>query len=234
MTIKKTAPNASGVKGLARRRSASRPSRADATGIFPAGTFLGVPLGDGRFAYARIIDSTPANSCSVVVYTSRGTAGAFDASSAVTSDLRIPPFQAIVNQAFRDQLVVLATPDEPFVPGPLERAIRFAAGPGEGSWYAANFRLDEPLDTTPLPVEVAARTLVDRSMKGVDLRVAQVREATERDARWSPGDPDPEMVRAVELYEQRRKADEERGRPLTYEEKLARLHARAAAKKSIG
>lgn len=196
-------------KGLARRWEArgadatTRPGKTTRRTEAP-GTIVGIPLGDGRHACARIVavDPPPTNVGTVVVYRTEVTSGEPDAAPAPTSDFRVPPFLLLLSD-MPPSWPVLAEAEGAYQPSPTEAAIRFGRGT-PGLWRPIGPTQKE-LGGPVSPEE--ARALVSTAERRAAHREQQVREAVEANARWSVGDPDPDMVREVDAYLARRAAE---------------------------
>lgn len=162
------------------------------------GTWVGIPLGDDRFAFARVVAlrPPPANVATVVVHRSEGTRESFDPERAATSALRVPPF-LLLGSWMLERWPVLAKPTSAFAPASTEIDFDFAPGT-PGVWRRSSARTSGPVG--PVLEPEVARGLVSAAMMQAEAREIQVRAAVASDASWSVGDPDPFMVRVVDAY----------------------------------
>ncbi|WP_437693837.1 Imm26 family immunity protein [Sorangium sp. So ce176] len=171
--------------------TAKRSKVPDYATMVPAGTVIGIPIGDERWAFGRVLSVHRSGTMVVEVFRKAGRREEFDA-SVLESGFAVPPFVHTVGAVLQGAWPVVHR-DERFELAPPESELQFVYGVWP-FWHAQNVRQETTQEE--IPGEEAARRL-PTGVRGDEDRAARVAQAIREGRTWTPGEPDPEWAASV-------------------------------------
>ncbi|WP_433937369.1 hypothetical protein AB3662_22315 [Sorangium cellulosum] len=173
------------------KTTAKRSKVPDYPSMVPAGTVIGIPIGEDRSAFARVLSVERGGMMVLEVFRKAGRPEEFDP-SVLESGFALPPFVHTVAPVIEERWPVVRR-DERFELAPPESELQFVHGLWP-FWHAKNVRQE----TTQREIsgEEAARRL-PASLRGDEDREARVAQAIREGRTWTPGEPDPEWAASV-------------------------------------
>lgn len=161
------------------------------TTLVPPGTVIGIPLGEGKVAFGRVLSVTEGGVA--VLEVSRRTGRPEELGDDVfTSGWLVPPFAQTVTPILEKEWSILKRGEAFEVPPPLrDQELAYGMWP---FWHKMNIL--QQTTAKKIPADEAAR-LPDTGLRSREAREEQIRSAVAEGRSWKPGEPDPEWAALV-------------------------------------
>lgn len=159
--------------------------------LVPPGTVIGVPIGDGKVAFARVLDIDKGGVAILEVFRKTALPANLD-DSVLTSGWLVPPFAQTAAPILDGEWPVLRRGEAFELPAP-QRGFELVYG----SWpFWHKWNIHRETIAKKIPAEEAAR-LLPTSLRSREAREEQIRSAVAEGRSWKPGEPDPEWAALV-------------------------------------